>query len=326
MPLESISCTGCGSTEVKEVKSNTYFCEHCEGVFKFIDSSRITVEERPSSCECGNLIQFYCQKCYTTGLCSECNFGESQVFGLWLDTTDLKVGFRSSAGSSESSAEVLSINSKKLRSHQHECTSCLKERAREIVGLLASGELCMDSQCQTRSYSRCRCCNGAYCKECLGEKLYPSLCFVRLERGSLRSVDGDLIEIGDDHLGLITHGSYKYRDFDEGNSYPIFRPRDLCVHCAKHYRSRYLELRAQYHPDLEIGYCLETFHVPRTDRLPRGMTKKRQKADRDRMEATARLIAETCASDINARLEVLVGTTPCQCQRPYEVVDRRGSA
>lgn len=37
MPVEAISCTRCGSGDVKEVKANTYFCSHCESVFKYVD-------------------------------------------------------------------------------------------------------------------------------------------------------------------------------------------------------------------------------------------------------------------------------------------------
>ena len=33
MPVEAITCTGCGSGDVQEVKADTYFCNHCESVF-----------------------------------------------------------------------------------------------------------------------------------------------------------------------------------------------------------------------------------------------------------------------------------------------------
>jgi hypothetical protein len=34
MPLESLACTNCGSPDVREVKSNIYFCNHCDGAEK----------------------------------------------------------------------------------------------------------------------------------------------------------------------------------------------------------------------------------------------------------------------------------------------------
>jgi len=40
MPFQSISCTNCGSGNIQEVKPDTYFCNHCEGVFKYAAVSR----------------------------------------------------------------------------------------------------------------------------------------------------------------------------------------------------------------------------------------------------------------------------------------------
>jgi hypothetical protein len=36
MPFESLSCQNCGSTDLQEVKPGTYFCNHCESVFKYV--------------------------------------------------------------------------------------------------------------------------------------------------------------------------------------------------------------------------------------------------------------------------------------------------
>ena len=43
MALESVVCTHCGSGDVKEVKTNTFFCDHCESLFKYNDPSRVAV-------------------------------------------------------------------------------------------------------------------------------------------------------------------------------------------------------------------------------------------------------------------------------------------
>jgi hypothetical protein len=40
MPFESLSCQNCGSTDFQEVKPETYFCNHCESVFKYVRPNR----------------------------------------------------------------------------------------------------------------------------------------------------------------------------------------------------------------------------------------------------------------------------------------------
>lgn len=72
MPFEAIACTRCGSTDAQEVKPSTFFCNHCETVFKHIDPTRLTVDNRPAFCSCGNPIEFQCQLC-KTGMCLECD-------------------------------------------------------------------------------------------------------------------------------------------------------------------------------------------------------------------------------------------------------------
>jgi hypothetical protein len=72
MPLEAIACTTCGSTDVQEVKPSTYFCNHCETLFKHIDPTHLTVDNAPAFCSCGNPIEFQCQLC-KTGICLECD-------------------------------------------------------------------------------------------------------------------------------------------------------------------------------------------------------------------------------------------------------------
>jgi len=77
MPIESLSCTGCGSTQVQEVKPNTYFCAHCEKVFKRVDPSTVTVTHRPDFCSCGsgNPIFAQCQVCRDDVVCRSCDIG-----------------------------------------------------------------------------------------------------------------------------------------------------------------------------------------------------------------------------------------------------------
>jgi ribosomal protein L37AE/L43A len=63
MPLESIACTSCGATDVQEVKADTYFCNHCEGVFKY---TKPRFAGGPAVCEvdgCGVLAIRRCVAC-----------------------------------------------------------------------------------------------------------------------------------------------------------------------------------------------------------------------------------------------------------------------
>jgi hypothetical protein len=78
VPFEAVACAGCGSTDVQEVKPSTYFCNHCETVFKYVDPSRLVVEHSPSFCWCGNPIQVQCQLC-TRGMCRQCDVSANQA-------------------------------------------------------------------------------------------------------------------------------------------------------------------------------------------------------------------------------------------------------
>ena len=40
MPFESLSCPRCGSGDVQEVKPETYFCNHCDNVFRYVRPGR----------------------------------------------------------------------------------------------------------------------------------------------------------------------------------------------------------------------------------------------------------------------------------------------
>lgn len=70
MPLEAISCTQCGSVEVTEVKANTYFCDHCEAVFKQVNLAGAM--SGPQFCECGAAVMVKCTVCQV-GMCQHCD-------------------------------------------------------------------------------------------------------------------------------------------------------------------------------------------------------------------------------------------------------------
>jgi hypothetical protein len=48
MPIESINCPQCGSTEVTEFKPDSYVCGHCEAIFKHVSPVRAAAP--PESC------------------------------------------------------------------------------------------------------------------------------------------------------------------------------------------------------------------------------------------------------------------------------------
>lgn len=77
MPLESLSCTQCGSGDIQEVKTDTYFCNHCERVFKYVDAASISAA---TGCE----LTLDGKKCgvQAAGRCLEC--GRAMCFSHWV--------------------------------------------------------------------------------------------------------------------------------------------------------------------------------------------------------------------------------------------------
>src|ERR1700744_4556153 len=77
MPFESLSCTNCGSGAVQEVKPNTYFCNYCERVFKYVDPGAGIANallSRARLCACGSgypVSDVPCQLCQG-GVCGTC--------------------------------------------------------------------------------------------------------------------------------------------------------------------------------------------------------------------------------------------------------------
>jgi hypothetical protein len=74
MPLESLACTNCGSADVKEVKAETYFCNQCDSVFKYVVHGRVSATVGTSFCRCGNPVTAQCTVCRVSMLCAACDF------------------------------------------------------------------------------------------------------------------------------------------------------------------------------------------------------------------------------------------------------------
>jgi hypothetical protein len=62
MPVETIKCQECGSSDVQEVKPSTYFCNHCDAVCQHVDPTATPV----AGCEidsCGVAAVGRCHGC-----------------------------------------------------------------------------------------------------------------------------------------------------------------------------------------------------------------------------------------------------------------------
>jgi hypothetical protein len=68
MALQALSCTNCGSRDVIEVKPGTYFCNHCDTVFKYFASG----EGSFSVCACGIVAKARCP-CCRAAICPDCS-------------------------------------------------------------------------------------------------------------------------------------------------------------------------------------------------------------------------------------------------------------
>ena len=70
MPLESLTCTHCGSSEVSEYKPGSFVCSHCDGVFKHVDLGSGSGAPELAFCECGDRIEYRCSVC-GSGVCAK---------------------------------------------------------------------------------------------------------------------------------------------------------------------------------------------------------------------------------------------------------------
>lgn len=200
MPLEAIACTGCGSTDVQEVKPGTYFCNHCETVFKHVDPSRLNVSHTPGFCECGSgqPVTAQCQVCRSTALCEDCDLGRTYTrryhrgfviqtvgWGYVLKATcfgNLKYTYDSEVierrltelEPEASSADQLVIHGKKLltylrmstrsRSLEHVCVPCACGAVPEVAERIANGTDCVWFDCDLPG-ERCLGCDRTVCPQ-----------------------------------------------------------------------------------------------------------------------------------------------------------------
>jgi len=82
MPLESVACPKCGSSDVIEYKAGSYICQHCDGTFAHVNPSSVAVTVRREACQCGNNSQGRC------GTCGGCIIGRAEELrhkDVWLE-------------------------------------------------------------------------------------------------------------------------------------------------------------------------------------------------------------------------------------------------
>jgi hypothetical protein len=194
MPLEAISCTNCGSGQVQEVKPNTYFCDHCEAVFKYIPPGVQSAGHVPQFCAHGNPITVQCQVC-RTGICRwQCDVvsaWQANKYSGYIQTTGY--GYLEQRqvfpGSGSSGIEGLFIGLDKLLASlalsfngrlSHACYTCVTAAVPAAAEHIASGAICEMLLCDSPPSATCPCCRGAFCEKC-------SMPQVAEERGAFAS-------------------------------------------------------------------------------------------------------------------------------------------
>jgi hypothetical protein len=98
MPFESLSCPRCGSASIQEVKHETYFCNHCDNVFKYVSPGRPA--ESTGGCElpeegrpCGVPAIGHCRTCHR----AFCRTHQARAVGGVENLLDSEFGAASAA-------------------------------------------------------------------------------------------------------------------------------------------------------------------------------------------------------------------------------------
>ncbi len=180
MATASLGCTNCGSADVKEVKPETYFCNACDSIFKYIDPTKLTVS--PDFCGCGDPIQVQCNVCHV-GLCRNCDIlcdirlrqrWPAGVFGdqslQLISTSEVGYSLDHVQGLFFPLSKVIST----VRNHHsdlhHLCMACVERAVPETADRIANRIVCESPACSEPASGPCRCCSDDFCKSCLTHK------------------------------------------------------------------------------------------------------------------------------------------------------------
>lgn len=178
MAFETLKCANCGSVDVQEVKPGTYFCDHCESVFKHVDPTRVTVG--PAFCDHGNPVLVQCQVC-GTGMCPEqcdvvpawayfkyAGIVRTQGFGYveyrQCYDQDVDEPFLSVSKLLTSLARTRKDKGKGTLSHV--CYECVIQAVPAAAEHISAGAICETVRCWGMPTGKCPCCQGSFCREC----------------------------------------------------------------------------------------------------------------------------------------------------------------
>jgi hypothetical protein len=319
MALEALACTTCGSSDVREVKPSTYFCNHCESVFKHIDPTKVTVG--PAFCDHGNPVRVQCQVC-RTGMCpQQCDavpvwagreyagivhtqgFGyleHMQGYDVDVDGPFLSVGklLRSLAlarnltlpGDEEGAAGL-----------SHVCYGCVIQAVPAAADHVSAGTICETIRCWSVSAGKCPCCQRGFCRKCSWPETQNNL-------------DGDLRGQGANGGGgaswVIIYGWDPGNDSSSrGFSARIDLPHGMCTPCVKENCNKIAAIAAricrQDYADKLVPVSMYGFKVPAAP-----VRRKKYFEERERVEEIAALYAV----EISERLREL-GAFDGNCDR-----------
>jgi hypothetical protein len=188
MPFETVTCPSCGSTDVQQVKPDTYFCNRSETVFKHIDPSRLTVSHAPSFCMHGNPVLCQCQLC-GAGMCGACDVlqwrnpdgSRREIFvpavGFGYLEHPGEEGHLAIIGNRIITSRVTGpffytdkLISTLASSHGgllHVCCPCVASAVPVTADRIITGAVCESPHCSAPSKARCRCCRSAFCEQWL---------------------------------------------------------------------------------------------------------------------------------------------------------------
>jgi hypothetical protein len=188
MPVETLKCHECGSADVQEVKANTFFCNHCDAVFKYQDPNRATVVQTPTFCSCGNPVEIQCAGCEAT-ICRQCDalgtseqalvFVEAKACGyliewgagepaLGLDDSLKPVDItRPDAyvmGPVMPARKLIAPRMRTPSRPRYLCWECVVSAESDACALIEAGAICEYIECTGTPSGECPCCKAAFCE------------------------------------------------------------------------------------------------------------------------------------------------------------------
>jgi hypothetical protein len=307
MPFEALSCPNCGSGDVQEVKPGTYFCNHCDFVFKHVDPTRVTVA--PSFCDHGNLIELQCQIC-KTGMC----YQQCDALVAWSRNKEAGIvrtqgfGYREHEQVYDRNVEgpflsvgklLMSLLPGRKDGLSHVCHGCVAKAVPVAAERISSGAMCQVIRCWSASAKRCPCCHGGFCGQCV-----PTLPRYKARGGLVNILAGDTPP-------YILAGSIFW------SAKPRF---DLCFRCVPEWMPKATALAVTICQQDYAGTLTRAGEDEfRIAAIP--VRRKKQLEETERQKAAA----TRYASEISARVGELmvIGDTCNRAKEGYEIVDER---